>query len=98
MEADLGEMDVQLSGASKAQISGTSTRVSLKASGASQFDSDSAAVESAALDLSGASKAWVGNLQKLQVEASGASKVYYLSAEEIQQELSGASRIVNYRE
>lgn len=98
MEVDIAEMDVQLSGASKARISGTSTQVSLKASGASQFDSGSAAIRDASLDLSGASKAWMGNLQQLQVKASGASKVYYISAQQIQQELSGASRIVDHQE
>ncbi len=98
MEVDIAEMNARLSGASKARISGTSTQVSLKASGASQFDSASGSIRDAELDLSGASKAWMGNLQKLQVKASGASKVYYLSTEEIQQELSGASRIVNDQE
>ena len=89
---EAGVTYAKLSGASKAQIRGTSTAVSLKASGASQFNAKEAAVKDASVELSGASRAFLGNVERLQVKASGASRVNYYSAQSLAEDLSGASR------
>lgn len=88
------KLNVELSGASTAYISGTSTDLILDESGASSFDSLSLVVDSANLGLSGASNAYVTINTKLIANASGASNIHYAgTVQDINSKATGASSV-----
>src|SRR3989344_5048080 len=94
LSIDALKLDAQLSGASKLELKGLADEVILKESGASKTTAEELIVKNATVELSGASKAYFGDLENLKVKASGASKVYYSSAVNIEEDLSGSSRTI----
>ena len=86
---------LDLSGASRAQVSGVATDdLKLQASGASEIKISGAAKDVDA-DLSGASRLEAENLQaeEASIDASGASRATVFATREIEAEASGASNI-----
>ncbi len=87
-------LELQLSGASRATFSGNITALDGKLSGASRLEIPKGRVQSAKLDLSGASRASLDVVETLSVKASGASRVTYSNDPRItRSDLSGSSSI-----
>jgi phage shock protein PspC (stress-responsive transcriptional regulator) len=70
-----GNTEVDLSGASKAELKGTSNYVKIDASGASKFEGESFLANDSEADASGASKIDVFARRSLNADASGASEI-----------------------
>lgn len=85
--------DINLSGASDLELEGKSQKIYAELSGASKLEAFSIDVETASLNLSGASSGRVNVSQQLKVRASGASKVRYRGTAKVDSELSGSSKI-----
>jgi hypothetical protein len=82
-----------LSGASRFNLSGSAEGVVANISGASSLNAEMAKILNVRVEVSGASKAYFGELDSLAAYATGASRVYYSSAKAISQEASGSSQI-----
>lgn len=93
LEAGGGNLKANLSGSSRLTLSGFAERLDATLSGASRIEAAQSDVFEASLRLSGASRANLGEVQVLTVDASGASRVYYSGSPEIEQRLSGASKV-----
>jgi hypothetical protein len=74
---EAGETRIDLSGASRATLSGSTRELQVRTSGASTGELRRFAAAEARIDASGASEIHV-NARQLQAEASGASRVTYL--------------------
>lgn len=94
LEAGGGNLKADLSGASRLSLSGFAEQLSATLSGASRIEAPQADLFGATLQLSGASRADLGEVQLLTVNASGASRIYYAGSPEIEQRLSGASKVL----
>lgn len=92
------KLNASLSGASKAEIIGNINLVIAKISGASNLNAREAKVINAEVDLSGASKAYFGDLEFIKAKASGASKVNYYSAKIVEEDTSGSSKVEVFSE
>jgi hypothetical protein len=89
-----GHLD--LSGASRAEITGSATGLNVSASGASSVDGKGLTVGSLRIDLSGACSAEFTVTDSLSADASGASSLRYQGSPQItRQESSGASSITH---
>jgi hypothetical protein len=84
---------LDLSGASDADVSGTTRELSLVASGASHARLDALAATSASIDLSGASHATVWVDSEVHGEASGASELLVRGTASMNIATSGASSV-----
>ncbi|MFT6879584.1 MAG: hypothetical protein ACI8UX_000687 [Psychromonas sp.] len=93
LDVKLGELDVELKGASTFTITKETPFITADLSGASKLNAYKANSEKAYLELSGASRANVAVSEYLQVNASGASTVSYEGSPRIDQDLSGASKV-----
>ena len=88
------ELSVELSGASELTATGETGSLNAEISGASVIKARQLSTESAGVDASGASRAYVSASQTLTAEATGASSVTYLgNPENIEKHISGASSI-----
>lgn len=86
--------EIEVSGASKAKISGEAKSLKANANGASSIDAENLKAESVDVEASGASTATVSPINELKTEVSGASNVYYTGEpENVQQNSSGASSV-----
>ena len=90
-----GDIEIFLSGASAVDLTGTGPSLSLKASGASKADLDKFRVNTAAVNLSGASTARLTVFDVLDpVSLSGASKLIYSGNPLVRNlHISGASTV-----
>jgi len=70
-----GLFTIDLSGASKANLNGSSQILKLEASGASKLEAEDLIAQQANISISGASKANIYSTESIDVEASGASHV-----------------------
>lgn len=87
-------LDLNISGASKVEVSGQANKLNVNANGASKINAEGLKVENANLDLSGATKVTVFATEELKAEASGASKIYYVGEpKNIIKDISGAGKI-----
>ncbi len=92
MSATHTELDV--SGASSVTLSGNGDSLEVKGSGGSKLNLGDLAVQSASVDLSGATSALVNAVQALDVTAGGASSVEYLGdPAHVSEKTSGASSV-----
>ena len=83
-----------LSGASKMDLKGTGTGMTLKVSGASKAELSQFPVQNAGLNISGASSAFVNLDGRLDADVSGASKLYWSGSPTMGDiKTSGASNI-----
>ena len=88
------ELSVDISGASKAIISGSTNELFLECSGASDFTSFDLVAQKARIDASGASDVAVKVTNTIQANASGASRIYYKgNPPDTELKDSGASKI-----
>jgi hypothetical protein len=85
--------DFKLTGASDLTVEGTASSMDASLSGASRLSAFGFAVETADLDLSGASRASVNATDRLRATASGASDVGYMGSPHLVVSTSGASNI-----
>lgn len=85
---------LDISGASEVTLRGATQTLSVTASGASNLNLGDFAVESAKLDVSGATRALVNVSQVLDATASGASSVQYVGIPaQVRENTSGASSV-----
>jgi hypothetical protein len=68
---------MEISGASRAELNGSTGQANIEISGASHFDSPNMYLQSATIDVSGASGAAINTSGTLNVNASGASNLDY---------------------
>ncbi|MHA8062521.1 head GIN domain-containing protein [Aquirufa aurantiipilula] len=87
------KLNVELSGASKLNISGHAGKLNVDASGASHMEGTNLMARDTDVEASGASHVSVQSQKTLRVDASGASKVSYKGVPTISKDLSGAASI-----
>ncbi|HKP68792.1 MAG TPA: head GIN domain-containing protein [Pyrinomonadaceae bacterium] len=88
------ELRVDTSGASKVNIAGEASSLTIDVSGASNIDAANLKAENATVDASGASKVEVFVTGRLVSEASGASKIGYAgNPTSVTKESSGAGKV-----
>ena len=87
-------MNISLSGASSAKISGGNTsKMSIDISGASQLNAYECEAQNTKITASGASSARISVSSSLNADATGASSIRYRGSPEVNSDSSGASRI-----
>lgn len=91
--ATAGDLAIDLSGASKLDISGSATNLQAVVSGASELRAFDLETTTATVDASGASKISVHATQQLNATASGASHISYQGNPAVNSSTSGASSI-----
>ena len=87
------DMDIELSGASEVEITGTAGDLAAELSGSSTLRGFGFETETATVDASGASKVEISASQELNAKASGASKIRYRGNPTLHTSSSGASTI-----
>jgi len=88
------DLNVEVSGASKLRVDGSTSDLKIEASGASKVDTSALASESCTVSTSGASNATVSAVVSLTADASGASHINYSgSPKNVVKKSSGASSI-----
>jgi hypothetical protein len=86
--------DVELSGASVADLSGSATTVDVAENGGSQLNAQELTIDALTIDVSGASLADVNVTCSLSASASGASTLRYAGSPTVERaEASGDSNI-----
>jgi len=70
-------LNIELSGASKAQLSGMAIDAKIECNGASDLNAYGLSIDKANLDASGASSIYFTVMKEMRVEASGASSIRY---------------------
>ena len=87
-------LSFQIDGASSAELSGSSGKINLEASGASRASLESVAAGAVSVELSGASRATVSPKDNMSVKISGASSLTYTGSPSLDSiDVSGASTI-----
>ncbi len=78
-DVEAGEVEIGASGASTAALEGSAASLTIDGSGASSFDLDGLTVDTAAVELNGASSATVNARERIDpVKLSGASHLRYV--------------------
>jgi hypothetical protein len=78
-DLEAGSVDLEVSGASRVALEGSADELSVDGSGASTLDLEEFAVDTAGIDLSGASEATVNVGDRIDpVDVSGASRLRYV--------------------
>jgi hypothetical protein len=91
---DTESLNVDASGASKLNLSGKATKLTVDVSGATKIDAENLPAVDVNVDASGASSVMVNVSGSLRGDASGASKITYSgSPSEVKKSTSGASRV-----
>ena len=91
---EIDEGSLELSGASRARLSGSATTLGVTERGASRFDAPELTIDELTIDVSGASTAEVAVTGSLSAVASGASMVHYAGSPMVaRSDESGASTI-----
>lgn len=91
--ASAGNIKLDVSGATRTYIKGKGKNLKVDLSGASTLDTREMPVETATVDVSGASTAKVNVTEQLDAEASGASSVRYVGNPRVRKDTSGASSV-----
>lgn len=86
-------LNVEASGASKVNVTGSSKKLIVELSGASRLDAENLQAVQASIDASGASSASVAVSEDLKADLSGASKVTYAGDPQLTKSTSGASKV-----
>jgi hypothetical protein len=87
-------LNVDASGASKVNLSGRASKLTVDVSGATKIDAEALSAVDVNVDASGASSVMVNVSGTLRGDASGASKIVYAgSPTEVKKSTSGASRV-----
>jgi hypothetical protein len=90
----MDEVDVSVSGASNAELSGSASRLVVSGSGASRLDSLQLQASDLVIELSGASEATVSVTGTISAVVSGASDLRYKGSPRFtKKDASGASNI-----
>lgn len=85
---------IDVSGASKVKVEGSTSQLKAEASGASKIDAQNLAADNGTISTSGASGANVNVTGSLKADASGASHINYAGTpKDIQKKSSGASSV-----
>jgi surface protein len=84
---------LDVSGASKVEVEGSTSSLTVEGSGASHLDLSKFNTSNATVDMSGASHGILNVQNQLTIDASGASRVEYYGTPEIKSDVSGASQI-----
>jgi Putative auto-transporter adhesin, head GIN domain len=85
---------LDVSGASKIELSGEANNLTIDSSGASKINAENLKVANANVDVSGASHITVNATEEVRAEASGASKVNYVGEpKNVIKDVSGASKV-----
>jgi hypothetical protein len=87
------EIALDTSGASKINLAGETSKLTVDVSGASQIDAGSLSASAANIDASGASHVNVNVANELTAEASGASRITYTGSPNVRKSTSGASSV-----
>lgn len=87
------KFDIDISGASVVDLSGTANDVDIDVSGASVLNGKQFFTQFAEIDLSGASNTKLNVSTELRVDASGASSVQYIGNPKVSKSTSGASSV-----
>jgi hypothetical protein len=93
MNISVPKLDVDISGASHANLQGKATDIIASASGASEIRAMELVSETADIDVSGASDTEITANSKINIEASGASSVSYKGNAAVSQNVSGAGSV-----
>lgn len=88
-------LTLEVSGTSKAEITGVVSELNVEASGASQFLGDDLESQVASVEASGAAKVTVWVTEELEVDASGAGNVSYFGRPQVNSSTSGAGSVRN---
>ncbi|RXK49804.1 head GIN domain-containing protein [Aquirufa rosea] len=92
-QVNADKLNVELSGASRLNISGRVGKLNVDASGASHLEGTDLLARDTDVEASGASHVSIQSQKTLRVDASGASKVSYKGVPNISKDLSGAASI-----
>lgn len=84
---------VDTSGASKVELAGETSDLTVDVSGASKIDAEALNAVNAHVDASGASKVALAVSGDLKTDASGASKITYVGSPTVSKNTSGASKV-----
>src|SRR5690606_3458618 len=87
------ELVLDTSGASKINVAGETSKLTVDVSGASQIDAGSLSANAANIDASGASYVNVTVANELTADASGASRITYAGSPNVSKKTSGASSV-----
>lgn len=90
----VGTLAATLDGASKMEISGTTTELRLSLDGASRFNGEGFLGKTATVSAQGASTARVNLSDSLTAKAGGASRIYYFGSAQVTKYPGGSSRII----
>jgi Putative auto-transporter adhesin, head GIN domain len=86
--------NLDVSGASKIELSGEANDLKIESSGASKINAENLKVANANVDVSGASHITVNATEEVKAEASGASKISYIGEpKNLVKDVSGASKV-----
>jgi hypothetical protein len=89
-----GKFELDLSGATDAELSGRVERLDIDASGAADIDATELEAANVVIDMSGAGEAKVWATQALEVDISGAGRVvYWGDPTDLRQDISGAGSV-----
>lgn len=87
------KLDIDTSGSSHMELSGTAASAVIEVSGASKMDLENMVVKTMSIDGSGASNLTVNVSEKLDVDASGATKVRYKGQPKLSMDTSGSASV-----
>jgi phage shock protein PspC (stress-responsive transcriptional regulator) len=94
MDVNLKEVDIELAGVSRLNLSGAGERMEAEISGASNLDASDYVVDYAVIDASGASKIRVHATKELDINTSGGSSVRYIGDPMVKSDRSSGSSII----
>jgi len=94
MDVNLKEVNVDLQGVSRLNLSGRGESLEAEVSGASSLDAEDYEVDYAVVNVSGASKARVHVNKELEIDASGGSSVRYSGNPTIRSDRASGSSII----
>ncbi len=94
VEIKTESLKLDVSGASRVEISGQARDLKIEASGASKINTENLKVANADVDISGATFVTVNATEEVKADASGASRVNYVGEpKNVIKDTSGASRV-----
>lgn len=92
-EVNVSDLNVELTGSSRATLNGRAINTDVEVVGASRFFGTDLRTDYCNIDAAGASRAEVYVQNSLKVDASGASNVEYKGGAAVQTDVSGASQV-----
>jgi len=92
-QAEFDEIKIELTGASRLNLGGNCRNIDMNVSGASNLNAEKMTIETARLELNGASEAILGITKSISGDLSGASRLEYAGNPSLQVSNNGMSRI-----